>query len=204
MVTGPEPDSGPAARVAILDATLALLAEAGSAGVPLTAVAERAGFSRQAIYRHFGSRAGLIAAALSEIDRRGRAEEAVRELLATGDGLAALTALIDWWSEYVESFVGVARNVLAGRAGDPALAAAWEQRMQALLTVCGMVVDRCDADGVLRADLDREAATEMLWALLSVPLWDQLISDRGWSKADYRKRIGMLARSGLTTAARPV
>jgi AcrR family transcriptional regulator len=165
-------------------------------------IAKRAGYSRQAIYRHFGSRASLLKAVLADIDERAGAEIAVADILATADGVAALDALIAWWADYVAGFVGVSRSVLAGRHSDPALAAAWEDRMQALLGVCGMVVDRCAADGLLRVELEPPVAAEMLWGMLSIPLWDQLITDRGWSRLEYRERMSLLARGALT-ASRP-
>ncbi len=181
------------ARRAILDATRGLLAEPGSGGAGMERIAERAGFSRQAIYRNFGSRAGLLRAVLADIDERGDAEGAVTRVLEAGDGAGALRRLVDWWADYVAGFVAVSRTVYAGRVGDPALAAAWDDRMCALLGVCRAVADRCAADGQLADDVEAEEAAEMIWALLSIPLWDQLIGDRGWSRAAYRRRIGLLA-----------
>lgn len=51
-------------RVAILDATLEVLSTDGLAGLSLEDVASTAGLSRQTLYRHFGSRDALIAAAI--------------------------------------------------------------------------------------------------------------------------------------------
>ncbi len=186
-------------RRSILDATRGLLEEPGSADVGMATIAARAGYSRQAIYRHFGSRAGLLKAVLADIDERAGAETAVADILASADGRGALEALVAWWADYVAGFVGVSRSVLAGRGSDPALAAAWEDRMEALLGVCRLVIGRCAADGTLRADLKPQIASEMLWAMLSVPLWDQLITDRGWSRVEYRERISLIVRTALTT-----
>ena len=110
---------------------------------------------------------------------------------------AVLDGLVAWWAGYVAGFAGVARSVYAGRATDPALAAAWEDRMEALMGVCRLVVERCAAEGRLRTSLERPAAAEMLWAMLSIPLWDQLTVDRGWSEAQYRERLGSIARATL-------
>jgi AcrR family transcriptional regulator len=180
-------------RRAILDATRELLEEPGAAVVGMATIAGRAGYSRQAVYRHFGSRAGLLRAVLADIDERAGAQAAVARILDSADGRATIDALIAWWADYVGGFIGVARNVHAGRASDPELAAAWEDRMQALLEVCRMVVDRCATEGLLRAELEPAAAAEMLWGMLSIPLWDQLITDRGWRSDEYRERIGLLA-----------
>ena len=185
------------ARRSILDATRGLLEQPGSADVAMAAIAERAGYSRQAIYRHFGSRAGLLKAVLRDVDERAGAEGAVAEILDSPTGVDALEALVAWWAGYVAEFVGISRSVLEGRASDPALAAAWEDRMDALLGVCRSVVDRCAEDGALRRGLRPAVASEMLWGMLSVPLWDQLITDRGWSRNQYRDRLTLMARSTL-------
>ncbi len=49
------------AHQAALDATVALLLEAGVEGVTLEEVAARSGVAKSTLYRHFGSREGLIA-----------------------------------------------------------------------------------------------------------------------------------------------
>lgn len=187
------------AREAILAATRQLLEDRG--GADMATVAATAGYSRQAIYRHFGSRAGLLRAVLADIDRRGGAEAAVEGLLAAGTAEEVLEALVAWWSDYVAGFAGVARSVYAGRASDPSLAAAWEDRMEALMGVCRRVVGHCAREGRLRPGLGRPAAAELLWGLLSIPLWDQLVIDRGWSRSQYRKRVGLTARAALLAPA---
>jgi len=186
-----------ATRRAILDATRDLLDRPGATTVGMERIAARAGYSRQAIYRHFGSRAGLLKAVLADIDERGAAAAAVSQVLDAGEPAAVIEALVAWWAEYVAGFAGTARGVYTARASDPALAAAWEDRMEALMGVCRLVVDRCAEAGALRLELGRPAAAETLWALLSVPLWDQLIGDGVWSPARYRRRIGLAARATL-------
>jgi len=196
--------NGEKTRRALLDATRELLESPGATNAGLERIAARAGYSRQAVYRHFGSRAGLLKAALADIDERAGAAASVERILGAGDASAVLDDLIAWWAGYVEGFAGVARSVYAGRTVDPGLAAAWEDRMEALMGVCRLVVDRCAAEGALRAGLERPVAAETLWAMLSIPLRDQLIGDRGWSRAEYRERIGSIARTALLSAPVPV
>lgn len=192
---GDRNDAG--ARLAILDATLRLLEEPDGAAAGVGRIAARAGYSRQAVYRHFGSRAGLLRAALAEIDERAGARDAVASVRNAATPEAELDALVSWWSGYVAGFAGVARAVYAGRASDAALASAWEDRMAALLDVCRLVVGDCERAGRLRPGLGRAAATDLLWGLLSIPLWDQLRVDRGWTHAQYRRRLGLAVRATL-------
>ncbi|WP_395310911.1 TetR/AcrR family transcriptional regulator [Mycobacterium sp. AMU20-3851] len=192
-----EAGSAGGARRAILESTRVLIERMGSAEVGLGAIADHAGYSRQTVYRHFGTRAGVLQAALADIDERAGAQAAVERILEAADGAGAVDALVGWWTDYVAGFIGIARSVLAGRRSDPELAAAWDDRMNQLLDVCRKVVHRCEADGLLSDGLDSAVAAEMLWAVLSVPLWDQLITDRGWTLAQYRQRITFMANAIL-------
>lgn len=191
------PGDGERTRAALIEATRELLETAGATGTGLATIATRAGYSRQAVYRHFGSRAGLLKAVLADVDDRGDAQGSVETILGAENAHAVIHDLVAWWAGYVAGFAGIARSVLAGRDGDPELAAAWEDRMDALLGVCRLVVDRCASEGLLRAELEAPVAAEMLWGILSIPLWNQLIVDRGWSQDEYRDRVGMIAQATL-------
>lgn len=190
-------------RAALIEATRELLETAGTGSTSLTTIGARAGYSRQAIYRHFGSRAGLLEAVLADVDERGDARGAVERILAAGDARVVLHDLVAWWAGYVAGFAGIARRVNAARATDPDLAAAWADRMDALLGVCRLVVDRCASEGLLREGLKPSVAAEILWGILSIPLWDQLIVDRGWSQAEYRERVNAVAQAALLLTASP-
>ncbi len=191
------PRDGSETRAALIDATRQLLETAGAGSTGLAKIAARAGYSRQAVYRHFGSRAGLLKAVLADIDERGDARASVERILAAEDARMVVHDLVAWWAEYVAGFAGIARSVNAGRATDPALEAAWEDRMDALLEVCRLVVDRCAGEGLLRDELEPSVAAEMLWGILSIPLWNQLIFDRGWSQSEYRERVSTIALGAL-------
>lgn len=191
------PRDGERTRAALIEATRELLETTGATGTGLATIATRAGYSRQAIYRHFGSRAGLLKAVLADVDERGDAQESVETILGAENAHAVIHNLVAWWASYVAGFAGIARSVLAGRDADPELAAAWEDRMDALLGVCRLVVDRCASEGLLRAELEPPVAAEMLWGILSIPLWNQLIVDRGWSQDEYRERVGAIAQAAL-------
>ncbi len=190
------------ARTAILDATLALLRERPGHAPSLTDIAARAQFSRQAIYRHFGSRAGLLTAALEEIDTKLGAAAAVAEIRAATTPAAELEALATWWSAHVEDFIDLARHVHAERLRDADLAAAWAGRTDALRQACALVVKDCEAAGALHPALTRREATDLLAGLLSIPLWDQLRTERGWRRRQYAERITHVIRSALLSPPR--
>lgn len=182
---------------AILAAARKLGARRPASEVSMEAVAAAAGFSRQAIYRHFGSRAGLLTALLASIDEAEGAREQVEHVLAAPSGRASVERLVAWWTDYVPRFVGTARGVLAAKHADADLRVAWDDRMRALHEVCHAVAERCRADGTLSPDLSPTDAADALWALLSVPLWIQLREDAGWSAERYRGHVTALALARL-------
>lgn len=191
----------PTADEAILAAARTLLAQRPAGTVSLEAVAAAAGFSRQAVYRHFGSRAGLLTALLASIDEAEGAREQVQQVLAAPSGPACVERLVAWWTDYVPRFVGTARGVLAGKHADADLRAAWDDRMHALHDVCRTVAERLRDDGTLTPGLTIGDAADSLWALLSVPLWIQLREDAGWSAERYREHVAALALARLVTPA---
>jgi AcrR family transcriptional regulator len=74
-------------RQAILDAAI----EIGDPRTPLSAVAAKAGVSERTVLRHFGSRDGLVAAAIQEGTRR---DEAERFAAPAGDVASAVACLV--------------------------------------------------------------------------------------------------------------
>ena len=85
-------------RQAVLTATRALLAERGLAGLRIEHVAERAGVNKTSIYRRWGDRRGLVAAAL--LDR------------------SASTILVPDTGELRGDLLALARSVAAALGGD--------------------------------------------------------------------------------------
>ena len=157
----------------------------------MASVAAASGFSRMAVYRHFGSRAGLLTALLAHIDEVEGAEPAVRRILGAPSPEETVRQLFEWWSGYVPRFAGIARGVLAGKHADVDLQTAWNQRMDRLRDVCEAVAGRCLEDRAEAA-----AYADQLWALMSVPLWIQLADD-GWSAERGARTMGGLAIAAL-------
>ena len=111
-------DTPSATHAAILDATLDVLARVGIAKLALEEVATAAGVSRQTVYRHFGSRDGLLSAVIV------REEE-------------ALLALVDEATEGVQEIEEAVRVGLAaalrGAADHPLLQRLLTSEPEALL-----------------------------------------------------------------------
>lgn len=89
-------------RLAILTAAQELFRDEGRFELPLDEVAARAGCSERTVIRHFGSREGLLVAAIAA------AEQAVMESRAAcpGDAKGAIRRLVDHYEETGDQVVG--------------------------------------------------------------------------------------------------
>jgi AcrR family transcriptional regulator len=183
-------------RHRILAAALSLL-EAGKEA-SMADIAKAAGISRQAVYLHFPSRADLLIAATRYLDELKDSDERLKASRSARTGLARLDAFIEAWGNYIPEVYGVGKALLAIYERDAAAAAAWDGRMAAMREGCQAAVDALTRDGRLRADLTPPVATDMLWAMLSVRMWELLTKDCGWSHADYVDRMKLMARRMLT------
>jgi AcrR family transcriptional regulator len=180
----------------ILDAGRALLEENQPSQVSMASVAAASGYSRMAVYRHFGSRAGLLTALLAHVDEVEGADAAVRGILRASSPEECVEKLFAWWSGYVPRFAGIARGVLATKHADADLQAAWDERMRDLRRVCDAVSQRCVEGGA-----SREVFADQLWPLMSVPLWLQL-ADEGWDADRATETMTSLALAALATVSR--
>ena len=133
----------------ILSATLGVIAEQGVFGTTVDAVAARADVSKATIYRHWGSRARLIHAAISSleppyVETQG---ESLREEL-----VVLLSHLVAFFNRphtdrVFASFIDAA-------ARDPELAALHDQTMHLAFASFEQVVRRGIDRGELPADID--------------------------------------------------
>jgi AcrR family transcriptional regulator len=188
-------------RVRILQATLDQLASGSPEKTRVSDIAKAAGISRQALYLHFPTRAELLIAATKYLDERVNIDTTLAESRAATTGEERLTAFIRAWAGHIPVIYPVGRALMAMQETDPEARAAWADRMAAVRHGCKAAVAALARDGRLRADLTEEKATDLLWTLLSVRVWEHLTRDCGWSEADYLAEITRQARAALFGAA---
>lgn len=184
-------------RTRILDAALALLEDGATDEVRMSDIAARAGVSRQAVYLHFGTRAELLIAAVRRVDELERIDERFAASRAVRSGPERLDAFVDAWGSYIPEIHGTARALRAMRDSDEAAAAAWEERMRVVRHECKVAVDALRAEGLLSPTYPSKQATDLLWTLLSVHNWEQLVVDCGWSQKRYLETLKATARAVL-------
>ena len=62
---------------------------------------------------------------------------------------------------------------------------------------------RVQDDGVLNTNHSLKEATDILWTMLSVRNWEQLIIECGWSQAEYVETTKSLVRRLFVVENRP-
>jgi len=176
-------------RTRILEQTWRLMEARRGREVSIESIARAAGVSRQAVYLHFGSRAELLVATVRYADEKNDLASRVRAISESPTGGDALDRLVEFWGGYVPDIYGLARALLASRETDPDAAAAWEDRMKVFREGCRRTADALAQEGVLAPEWNVRASAGMMWALLSVSVWENLTIDLGWSAGEYVARM---------------
>lgn len=187
-------------RTRILETAWKLL-ESGDKAVRMSDIAKGAGISRQALYLHFPNRAELLIAVTRHIDSVNDVDTRLAPSRAATRGIERLETFIAAWGGYIPQIHGIS-VALRAMQGDPEAAAAWDDRMQAVRHGCAAAIRALATDGDLRGDLTEEAATDLLWVLLSVENWERLVRDCGWSQDAYLREVTALAHHALLAQSR--
>jgi len=165
-------------KLRILDAAQACAVENR---LTMARVAARAGLSRQAVYLHFPDRAALLAGLAARLDQ----PQDPAALIAAPSARAALTAMVVALADGYPGLRPVARLQDNGGQGHR-------------LSACRLIAGRFRDEGALSRHLSLEAATDLLWSLTSLALWEDLVVGRGWDAGRYRSHVTYLAVSALT------
>ena len=162
-------------------------------GVAMTAIAGEAGVAVETVYRIFGGKAGLFTAVIEALlaGGAGRAELAVEDR-------PAIRAVIDepdprrQVALYAATQPGIHRAGGSGaprsarREGDrPRAARLWTGLEAWRLAGQGRFVAMLAERGVLRPGLTAAEATDVVWTLCSLAVYDLLVLERGWTVERY-------------------
>ena len=186
----------PTTRTRILDATRDLLDCNPGTAARMSDIAKRAGVSRQALYLHFPNRTELFIATTRHQDAAYDIDRQLAPSRAAATGQERLTAFITAWGSYIPHIFGVAKTLMSLKETDAEAAQAWDARMADMREGCAAAVAALARDGDLL--MEEEAATDLLWTLLSIPTWEHLTRLCGWSQDRYLSETTRLARLALT------
>ena len=188
-------------RERILRATWRLLEERRGQSVRLEDVARAASVSRQAVYLHFGSRTTLFVETARYADESLKLIERIREACDAENGVVAIEAYVRFWAGYIPDIYGLAKALLLLCETDEAAAAAWNDRMTALREGCLTILRQVNREGRLAIPLASpwtvETAADYFYVALSIPTWESLTIERGWSREEYVERVTLALKRAL-------
>jgi AcrR family transcriptional regulator len=180
-------------RTRILQATVRMLEEQGGRGVRMGDIAKAAGISRQAVYLHFPSRAELLVAATRHLDEILDVDRRLAPSRAAKTGTDRLALYIECWGNYIPEIYGVSKALLMSQDTDDAAATAWRDRMLAMRDGCRAAIEALHSEGTLAPGWTPKKATDVLWTMLLVPNWENLIDECDWSTKEYVRWMSFAA-----------
>lgn len=155
-------------------------------------IAKAAGVSRQAIYLNFESRTDLMVATVQYGDQIHDAATQVQPW-RDAPGVEKLDAWIKFWGNYLPQIFGVAKALMVAKESDEAAAAAWDDRMSDVRNSCHQTIVSVSKAGFLAPPWKVDAATDVLWTMLSVANYEQLTVTANWSTKQYVKHMQLVA-----------
>lgn len=171
--------------------------EEGGAEVRLVEVAARADVSRQALYLHFGDRAGLLCALVEFMDESLGVEEMATHVFAAPNGAEMMERTVELYAILAPRVDPVAKVLEAAQYQDQGLAAAWRNRMDVRQEVHRQIMQRISDEGQLADGWTVDAAADLFHGIMMPGAWRELTKELGWTADDYKQHITRLLRRGL-------
>jgi AcrR family transcriptional regulator len=199
MSSDPSAYGAPSTRLAILEAARTVL-ELRGPKLGLAEVAERAGVSRQAVYLHFGDRAGLVLALVRDMDETLDLVGSLAHVHAADNGAELLERAMRLNTEFWAAVAPVAAILRAAEVEDEGLRAAWRDRMRFRQLTFRRMVEQIAATDGLAADLNIDTASALLYAVAHFDPWRELTGELAWSDDEYVEHLASLLARALLPA----
>ena len=162
-------------------------------------VAETAGLTRQAVYRHFPSRTSLMLALVDHVGEQLGAPELFRTEQARVPAREALLARLGAAAEYSAKIHEVASALDLARHSDEAARAAWDDRMERRRRGLRKIVRLLDAEGLLRPDWSVARVVDALWVLTAPRMYSDLVVERGWTLSEFKRFLALASQAFLVS-----
>jgi AcrR family transcriptional regulator len=186
-----------AAKVRILEAAHGLMLQ-GALRASMADIAQAAGISRQALYMHYGTREALLIALNQHLCEHFGVADELRRIAESATGVDALRASAAFQARLYPKVWAVVRALEAAKSdNDEAAQRVWQAQLRSDLAGCRQTVERLHNEQLLRQGLDIDTATDLLWALTSIPLWEELVLQRGWTAKSYERHVAELLIAAL-------
>jgi AcrR family transcriptional regulator len=178
-------------RARILDAAEDQFARRGYAATTINAIARAADVAPDTIYTTFKNKRGLLGA-LVETRVRGAATPVLKQsgpeaVRTESDQRRQIEVFVPDITERIERVQIVYGVVAEAATADPEAAALHKAMLDQRYANLQKFVGWIEANGPLRDKLTRDEATASVWTITSTEVFRLLRTERGWSKARYRR-----------------
>lgn len=185
-------------RRRIFEAAWNLIVVRGEAGFTMAHIAKKARISRQALYLHFADRAELLDTLVKYVDQKRGLGQAIQLILDAPTGREAIRRMVALQANQNPGIWAIALAFEAVRRTDKAAQRSWQSRQTKRLNTCRTIAERLRLEGNLRPTLAVEEATDLLYVITSLRMWEDLVLVRGWTADVYRERVTRLLMDSLT------
>lgn len=173
-------------RARIVEAARRCFLTDGYAGTSVTAIARAAGVSSQTVHTHFGAKAGLAAALLTETEEAAGVARWREELARADDARTRLQA----WAGWTTAMLSPSRpltTIIAECAGEPVLAAVKAEGDAARRAGLQSLIDTISTD--LAPGLTVNRAVDQAWILTGLETYLAAVAC-GWDDEQYTTWLG--------------
>jgi AcrR family transcriptional regulator len=175
-------------RSAILDAARRLFAKQGYAATAVRPIAEEAGVAVQTLYTAFGSKQGLLLALVDTVREQSGAQVLGERIGQTDEPLEMIRLAARIRRQILERCGDIVATFREGAAGDPEVAAAYEEGQRRTREGITRLCSRLQAAGALRPGLALQRAVDEVAAMFSTEIFEELTGYRsGWSADEYEQ-----------------
>jgi len=184
-------DQARATRRAVVGAARELFVECGWSRTTIDAVASRAGVSRKTVFTAVGGKAALLKLALdwALVGDDEPVPMAERDVIAELEQLTEPRALVARWARFVAALekraAPLADVLVVAADADPEAAEVHARSERNRLGGAEFFVARLAAIGGLRPGLSRERAVAAVLVLMDPAVHRTLVSEHGWTGAEY-------------------
>lgn len=177
-------------RQRLLDAARKLLVDRGYHQVSLDDIARAAGVSRQAVYKsHFASKADLFLALVRHLHVTEKLDELTEPYLSATSGVEMLREAIRAILLIEVRIHDLACELSVAAYSDAEAAVALRDRLSVKRGALRSAVERVEGEGRLDPDWTVEEVVDLLFSLLSIDSYEELVVKRGWEPAKLAERV---------------
>ncbi len=178
-------------RTRIRRAAAELFGAEGFQNITIARIANAAGVATPTVYAVFGSKAGIVAAMLEELEENADARSMANDVLGADDPYAQIRAFAEWLRRLYEGGASIIRAAVAA-AEDEAVKELYLRGDGARRDGTRRLVGLWSERGQLRTGLDPADAAEELWLVTSVENYLFATDRLEWDGDRYQAWLGGL------------